>query len=86
MTAHVIQSFSIVCIVAQAYLDLNCFEEAERDATTALESDPDNLKASYRRGRARFSRYKPDKRGACMDLCRVVSKDPNNEQARTPRQ
>lgn len=65
----------------QAFLDLRRFEEAEKDATMALESDPDNLKASYRRGRARFFRENPDKRGACMDLTRVVSKDPNNDQA-----
>lgn len=66
--------------VVQANLDLQRFEEAEKDATDALRSDPHNLKASYRRGRARFLREEPDRRGACMDLTRVVAKDPTNEQ------
>lgn len=70
-------------MVSQANLDLKRFEEAEQDASVALRYEPDNLKARYRRARARFQRQQPDIHGACADLVTVVKKDPTQKEARS---
>lgn len=69
-------------MVAQAYLQLERFEEAEKDATAVLRFDPGNSKAIYRRGRARLGRPQPDMEAGCADLARIVSENPKNKEAR----
>lgn len=66
----------------QANLDLERFEEAEHDASVALRHDPDNLKARYRRARARAHKRERDTRGACADLVKIVASDPKQKEAR----
>lgn len=66
-------------MVSQAYLNLKRYADAEKDATVVLQADPGNIKASYRRGRARLNLPQPDKEGGCTDLARVVSQNPKNQ-------
>lgn len=74
--------------MAQAYLNLEKYEDAEKDATKALLVDPGYTRAMYRRGLARLGRSHSDKEGACADLARVVSKcsstPERNEASRPP--
>ena len=67
-------------MVSQAYLNLKRYADAEKDATVVLQADPGNMKASYRRGRARLNLPRPDKEGGCRDLARVVSNNPKNHE------
>lgn len=65
----------------QAYLILGRFEDAEKDATVALQTEPYNTKAAYRRAKARLKLPQPDKGGACADLARVLSSNPKAQEA-----
>lgn len=64
----------------QAYLNLERFEEAEKDSNLVLALDPENAMALLRRGRARLSLQIPDVEGGRADLSRVLSIEPGNKQ------
>ncbi|UZJ54936.1 hypothetical protein CBS101457_004256 [Exobasidium rhododendri] len=66
---------------SMAYMKLNKYEDAERDATASLRLNPNgNVKAYYRRGSARklLARWGEAK----ADFEEVVRKDPGNEDAK----
>ena len=63
-------------------MNLKRYADAEKDATVVLQAEPTNIKARYRRGRARFNLPQPDKEGGCLDLARVVSENPGQNEVR----
>lgn len=64
---------------AMALLQLRRWREAEADCDTVLSLLPDNLKARFRRGKAKMGR--DDLRGALDDFEHVVRSEPSNAQA-----
>merc|ERR1711871_262572 len=64
---------------AMALLQLRRWREAEADCDTVLSLLPDNLKARFRRAKAKMGR--DDLRGALDDFEHVVRSEPSNAQA-----
>lgn len=62
---------------AQSYLNLKDFPSAAEQATLALNKDPNNLKALYRRGLARNHLGLAEE--ALSDLTHALSLDPENK-------
>ncbi|KAL1744087.1 hypothetical protein HDZ31DRAFT_39491 [Schizophyllum fasciatum] len=62
---------------AAAYLKLGKLEDAERDCTSTLAIDPQNVKALFRRGQARQGVGKVDE--AIKDFKAALRKEPNND-------
>ncbi|KIY71250.1 hypothetical protein CYLTODRAFT_369569 [Cylindrobasidium torrendii FP15055 ss-10] len=61
--------------LAAAFLQMQCYDEAEEYATRALEHDPSLVKARYRRGKARYSLKRF--RGATLDFEAVSKANPD---------
>lgn len=74
----------ISCMLVQAYLNLERFNEAENDANVILELDPANTMALLRRGWARLSLEIPDVDGGRADLSRVLSIEPGSKKVSLP--
>ncbi|KAL1686439.1 hypothetical protein GGG16DRAFT_117880 [Schizophyllum commune] len=62
---------------AAAYLKLGKLEDAERDCTSTLAIDPQNVKALFRRGQARQGIGKLE--DAIQDLKAALKREPNND-------
>ncbi|TRM61178.1 hypothetical protein BD626DRAFT_502982 [Schizophyllum amplum] len=62
---------------AAAYLKLGKLEDAERDCTSTLAIDPQNVKALFRRGQARLGIGKLVE--ATQDLKAALKQEPNND-------
>ncbi|KAL1704637.1 hypothetical protein EV121DRAFT_291204 [Schizophyllum commune] len=62
---------------AAAYLKLGKLEDAERDCTSTLAIDPQNVKALFRRGQARQGTGKLEE--AIQDLKAALKREPNND-------
>ncbi|WWD06006.1 hypothetical protein V865_004091 [Kwoniella europaea PYCC6329] len=62
---------------AQAFLKIDKYQDAERDCTTCLSLEQNNIKALYRRGLARKGLGKVDE--AIVDLQQILKIDKTNE-------